>query len=91
MFIVGCRKMGDSMVAQSQCETGVNDVSESGGFVGGPSPQRFANLGFIIAVFPMRVGLQCLTKKGCLSSRFRLFKDRWITKLHVDFHQYKTA
>jgi hypothetical protein len=83
--------MGDAVVAESQGEAGVNDVTEPGGGLGGPVPERFGYFRFVVAEFPNRIDAKSIAKVGGFPGCLRLFEDCGVAELHVKFNQNQAA
>ena len=62
VFHVGCGKMSDTVVLKSDGEPGIDDVTKTGTGSGGPFPERFGDVGFVIGVFPS--GRSCCAQRS---------------------------
>lgn len=88
---VGRRKMRDTMMAERESQSGIDDLTEPGVRCTGPLPQGVSDCWFVIPKFPIRIVSETVAKCTSLTGRLRTDKHRWIAKLHLDLNQYQSA
>ena len=78
-------------MAEGESEAGVYDLTETGRGFGGPVPERFRDIRFVVAEFPSGIGAEGVAEGGGFACSFGLLKDSRVPKLHIKFHQHEPA